>query len=137
MVVVVRDGQVVMREAYGEAEVAPKREPMAVDAVFDLASLTKPLATAIAVMQLVEGGRVGLDAPAARYLPELAEAGKGDVTVRELMLHTSGLPADTALADFRGERDEATRRVLAAKLEARPGARVRYSDVGFLTLGAL
>ncbi|HEY4117780.1 MAG TPA: serine hydrolase, partial [Byssovorax sp.] len=129
--VVVRHGSVVARVAVGERAAG---EPMTVDTVFDLASLTKPLATGLAVMQLVDAGRVRLDAKVARYLPAF---GAGDVTVEELLLHTSGLPADTSLDAWRGGRAEATARALATPLEAAPGARVRYSDLGFVALGAL
>ncbi len=137
VVVVARHGSVVLRQAYGRAAVEPAPAPMRVDTVFDLASLTKPLATALSVMKLVEAGRVRVDDAISKHLPELAGTEKESVTIEELLLHTSGLPADTPLAAWRGRREAAIARALATPLEAKPGERTRYSDIGFVILGAL
>src|SRR5438876_863595 len=93
VVYVRQDNRVVWHHAFGWAAVTPRRRTMRSDAVFDLASLTKPIATATAVLQLVERGIFQLDHPVADYLPPFAASGKQAVTVRHLLTHTSGLPA--------------------------------------------
>ncbi len=87
------DGAVVYRKAYGSRALEPQREPMTLDTVFDLASLTKVVATTTAVMQLVEQGKVRMNDTVAKYLPEFAQNGKEDITVRQLLTHYSGLRA--------------------------------------------
>jgi CubicO group peptidase (beta-lactamase class C family) len=116
---------------------ADARRPMTADTVFDLASLTKVVATLPAVLQLVGRAEVGLDEPARRYLPAFAGPGKDQVTVRQLLLHTSGLPDGRKY--YRRWRDPAEIRaaVLAEPLVAGPGEVFCYSDVGFITLGEL
>ncbi|QDU31212.1 Penicillin-binding protein 4* [Anatilimnocola aggregata] len=115
---------------------------MTTNTVFDLASLTKPIATATSVMLLVEQGKVKLDEPVATYLPTFIETGdaeanaaKQKVTVRQLLLHTSGQIADNALRDYLQGVDEANQRLLALKLSKPPGETFVYSDVNFITLG--
>jgi CubicO group peptidase (beta-lactamase class C family) len=101
--------------------------------VYDLASLTKVVATTTAVMLLVEDGKMELDAPVSRYVPEFSGGAKDAVTIRQLLTHTSGLPAGT---DPRGDtRKEALASVIRTPLKAAPGARMVYSDVGFVVLG--
>jgi uncharacterized protein YbbC (DUF1343 family) len=134
VVVVGRHDRVLFRQAYGFRQLQPERVPMTVDTLFDLASLTKPIATATSVMVLAEQGRLGLDDPLARYVPACAGGGKGAITLRQLLLHTSGLPADTPKDDFAHGRDEAVRRICNVPLRAAPGAKSIYSDVGFVLL---
>ena len=134
VVVVGRRERVLFRRAYGFREVAPERAAMKVDTVFDLASLTKPIATATSVMVLVEKGVVSLDDPLVKYVPECDNNGKSAITLRHLLLHVSGLPADTAKEDFGHGRDEAIRRVCSVRLRAAPGVASMYSDLGFLLL---
>ncbi|MDP9001127.1 MAG: DUF1343 domain-containing protein [Myxococcota bacterium] len=128
-----RDG-IVFRRAYGFREVEPSRVPMTVDTLFDLASLTKPVATATSIMVLVERGAVGLDEPLAKYVPECAKNGKSAVTIRQLLLHVSGLQADTPEGDFAQGRGEAIRRICNLSLRATPGSGTIYSDLGFILL---
>ena len=97
VLVVGHDGKVIYRKAYGERELEPKRRPMMLDTIFDLASLTKVVATTTAVMQLVELGKVRLNDPLAKYLPEFAQNGKEDITIRQLLTHYSGLAPDLDL----------------------------------------
>ncbi len=97
VLVVGHDGAVVYRKAYGNRALEPRREPMTLDTVFDLASLTKVIATTTAVMQLVEQGKVRMNDPVAKYLPEFAQNGKEDITVRQLLTHYSGLAPDLDL----------------------------------------
>ena len=101
--------------------------------VYDIASLTKVVGTTTAVMLLVEDGRMELDAPVSRYLPEFSGGKKDAVTIRHLLTHTSGLPAG---AGTWGTQAEARARLIATPLRASPGERVEYSDVGFVVLYA-
>ncbi len=121
-------------QAFGERTAG---EPMTLDTRFDLASLTKPLVTASSVMALVEQGVVELDAPAWRYLSELKAPDKRAITVRELLLHTSGLPRVNALSRYEQGRSAAIRAIAQESLRATPGARFEYSDLGFILLGEL
>ncbi|MFM0511672.1 serine hydrolase domain-containing protein [Paraburkholderia sp. RL17-373-BIF-A] len=89
-------GQVLYREVFGQRALAPAAEAMTLDTEFDLASLTKVIATTTAILQLAETGRLRLDAPVAQYWPALAASGKEAVTVRQLLAHTSGLRAVVA-----------------------------------------
>ncbi len=153
VVVVGHDGKVVFRRAYGVRKLAGERgldgspapaEPMTEDTIFDLASLTKPLATATAVMQLYEQGRLGLDDPVQRYLPGFNagnDPARAEVTVRMLLTHTSGETGDVELNEPWGlaspDRSEGFRRALTTPLESAPGERFRYSDINFILLGAV
>ncbi|HEY3136247.1 MAG TPA: serine hydrolase domain-containing protein, partial [Blastocatellia bacterium] len=92
VVLLARKGRVVYRKAFGDRAIEPKREPMTVDTIFDLASLTKIVATATSMMILVERGKVSLADPVALYIPEFGEFGKERVTVEQLMTHRAGLP---------------------------------------------
>ena len=134
VVVIGRHDGVLFRRAYGLREAEPEQVPMTVDTVFDLASLTKPLATATSLMVLVERGAIALDDPVAKYVPECAVNGKSAITLRHLLLHVSGLPADTPVSDFSLGRPEIIRRICDARLRAAPGAGSIYSDVGFVLL---
>jgi uncharacterized protein YbbC (DUF1343 family)/CubicO group peptidase (beta-lactamase class C family) len=131
-----RDG-VVMLEAYGDREIEPARVPMTPDTVFDLASLTKPVATATAVMQLVEDGRLRLADPVAMHLPAFAARGKEKITIHDLLTHQSGLIADNPLADYDAGPAEALRRICDLEPLAAPGTKFIYSDVNFILLGML
>jgi uncharacterized protein YbbC (DUF1343 family) len=134
VVIIGRDDRVLFRHAYGFRQLQPDRAPMTVDTLFDLASLTKPIATATSVMVLAERGALGLDDALAKYVPECAGDGKGAITLRQLLLHTSGFPADTPKDDFAHGRDEAIRRICNTPLSAAPGLKSTYSDLGFILL---
>jgi CubicO group peptidase (beta-lactamase class C family) len=131
-----REG-ILHRAAYGLRQVEPTPEPMTLDAVFDLASLTKPVATATSVLLLAQRGQIDVLAPVSRTMPEFAGEGKDVVTIAQLLTHTSGLIADNPLADYQGGRDEAWQRICGLKLVAPPGEKFIYSDVGFIVLGML
>ena len=137
VVVVVHDDAVVLRKAYGLRSAEPLKSPLAADGIFDLASLTKPIATGSAIWALIERGKLKPEDRVAKHWPAFAANGKGDVTVAQLLLHTSGLTPDNALADYRGTREESFEKIAGLKLEAAPGTRFKYSDVGFLVLGYL
>lgn len=135
VVAVVRQGKIGFLRAYGHRAVSPHKEPMSVDTIFDLASLTKPVATATAVMLLREEGRLRLDDSATRYLPEFSGQGKDAITIEQLLLHTSGLIADNPLSEYEDGPEAAWKRICELKLLAEPGQRFVYSDVGYIVLG--
>src|SRR5580692_11459652 len=137
VVLVGHDGQVIYRKAFGERSLEPHREPMTVDTIFDIASLTKVVATTTAVMQLVQQGQVRVNEPVAKYIPEFAENGKEEITVRELLTHYSGLPKDLDLLQPWEGRETALRMAYAEKPIYAPGSQFLYSDVNFIVLGAL
>ena len=130
-------GSVVFHRAYGHRQLVPEPLPMEPDTLFDLASLTKPIATATSVMILVDQGAVELQAPVAKYLPEFDNHDKGEITVEDLLLHVGGLIPDNAMADYQDGAEAATERLMNIDLNYQPGERFRYSDVGFMVLGEL
>ena len=137
VVLVGHNGRVVYRKAYGYRALEPRHELMTVDTIFDMASLTKVLATTPAVMQLVEQGKVKPNDSVEKYLPEFAQNGKEDVTVRELLTHYSGLAPDLDLTNMWGGKATAYAMAFAEKPQTPPGSRFVYSDINFITLGAL
>lgn len=137
VIVIGHAGHVVFHHAYGMRSLEPTREPMTENTIFDMASLTKPLITATAVMQLFEQGKIRLDDPVAHYLGEFGAAGKQDITIRQCLTHYSGLAPDLDLtAPWQGKQQG-----LARLFEAQPvspaGVVFRYSDENFIALGAL
>lgn len=131
-------GRVRFRDALGHAVREPLERAAALDTIYDLASLTKPLVTGLLCARSVERRELKLDEEVRHYLPEFDAADKRGVTVRHLVTHTSGLPAWRPLYITTGGRVEEALRVIAAEqLESEPGRAVRYSDLGFITLGFL
>jgi len=137
VLVVGHNGKVVYRKAYGSRALEPRREPMTLDTIFDLASLTKVIATTTAVMQLVEQGKVRLNDPVAKYLPEFAQNGKEDITIRQLLTHYSGLAPDLDLGTEWQGKNTAYQLAFVMPPETTPGSGFVYSDINFITLGAL
>ena len=137
VVVVVNEDRVVFRKAYGHRAVKPEKVPMTADTVFDMASLTKPVATATSVMLLIEQGKLVPSDLVSKHWPAFAANGKDKVTVEHLLLHTSGLIPDNAIGDYAGGKAKAIENVARLKLEGPAGERFRYSDVGFIVLGEL
>ncbi len=131
------NGKIVYRKAFGSRSLEPAREPMTIDTVFDLASLTKCIATTTSVMQLLEQGRLRLNDPVKTYLPDFAANGKQDITVRELLTHFSGLPEDLSLKSPWLGKDTAYAMVMSTAPGNPPGAHFLYSDINFETLGFL
>jgi uncharacterized protein YbbC (DUF1343 family)/CubicO group peptidase (beta-lactamase class C family) len=131
------DGRVIYRKAYGSRALESRREPMTIDTIFDLASLTKVVVTTPAVMQLVERGKVRLNDPVAKYLPEFAQNGKEDITVRQLLTHYSGLEPDLDLKTPWEGKETAYKMSFAETLDEPPGSKFTYSDINFIVLGAL
>jgi CubicO group peptidase (beta-lactamase class C family) len=153
VVVIGHGGRTVFHQSYGSRALAgesglngsPKpAEPMTEDTIFDIASLTKPLATATAVMQLYEQGKVAFDDPVQTYLPDFNTANdprREKVTVRMLLTHTSGEGKDVSLKDPWGlagaDKTEGLHRALSAPLQSGPGEVFLYSDINYIVLGAL
>jgi CubicO group peptidase (beta-lactamase class C family) len=153
VVVVGHNGTTVFDQAFGLRKLAGEpgqdgapgpAESMTEDTIFDLASLTKPLATATAVMQLYEQGKVGFDDPVQKYLPDFNPANdprRAEVTLRMLLTHTSGLVGEIDLGGPWGldgaDKAEGIRRALTKPLESAPGAGFRYSDINFILLGLM
>jgi CubicO group peptidase (beta-lactamase class C family) len=144
-------GRIVYHQAFGSAALTPAREPACLETIYDLASLTKPLATATAILCLVRDGRVSTDDPVQRHVEELKGSAVGEATVYHLLTHSAGLPAWRPLYERIAEEDRRTPGLLGGPgavkmalalikqepLEAPPGARSVYSDLGFILLGVL
>jgi len=137
VVLVGHEGKVVYRRGFGERSLVPHRAPMTTDTIFDMASLTKVIATTTAVMQLVEQGKIRLQDPVSEYWPEFKTNGKDAITVRELLTHYSGLRPDLDLKPEWSGYDTAMRMIIAESPVAPPGTRFIYSDINFETLGEL
>ena len=137
VVIIGHDGQVVYRKAYGSRALEPRREPMTVDTVFDCASLTKVIVTTTAIMQLWEQGKIRMSDPVAKYLSEFAQNGKQDITIRQLLIHYSGLAPDLDLTKPWEGKETAYRMAFEVAPERSPGAVFVYSDINFVVLGAL
>lgn len=129
-------GEVVYRKAYGWRALVPHREPMTADTIFDAASLTKVVATTPSVMKLFEEGRLRLDDPVTKYLPEF-QGGKSDITLRLLMTHFSGMPPDLELEPRWSGYQTGIERALSTNPIAPPGARFIYSDINFILMGEI
>ena len=136
VVIIGHDGQIVYRKAYGSRAIEPRREAMTLDTIFDCASLTKVVATTTAIMQLWEQGKFRMNDPVAKYLPDFAQNGKQDITIRQLLVHYSGLAPDFDLTKRWEGKDTAYRIAFESAPDRPPGSFV-YSDVNFVVLGAL
>lgn len=131
-------GRVCFEGALGDAVREPVTHAATPDTIYDLASLTKPFITGLLCARRIEQGKLSLDDSIARYLPEFDAPEKRAINVRQLLTHTSGLPAWLPLALItNGERSRTLDAIASQRLEAAPGTRVRYSDLGFITLGFL
>ena len=137
VVLVARRGGVVWRKSYGARALVPAREEMTVDTVFDVASLTKVVATSTSAMILVERGKLRLSDPVSRYIPELKGEGRERITVEHLLTHRSGYAPDFDLSDQWEGREEMLKRLHVEPLRNAPGARFVYSDIGMIVLGEI
>jgi SSS family transporter len=141
VVLIGHNGHVVFEHAYGNRALEPTIEPMTEDTIFDMASLTKVIVTTTAILQLYEAHKLQLDDPIAKYLPDFAQNGKEKITIRELLTHYSGLPPDIDLTDAWGlaapDKAEGLRRAMASVPYGPAGQTFKYSDINFITLGAL
>jgi len=146
VLLVARKGKVVLREAYGESQWIPERKPMAVDAIFDLASVTKPVSTATSIMILAEQGRISLWDRVKMHVPEFApytdpwgQSGE-DARIWNLLTHTSGLPPYTDAIEA-GKKlgnpcstEDLVKYIAVLKKTNPPGAEFHYSCLGYITL---
>lgn len=131
-----RGGVTLATWVFGQADTTPgATRPMTAATVFDLASLTKIVATTTSALALAGQRRFGLDDPVTTYLPTFTAGTQGPVTIRHLLTHTSGLPAIRTFHQWCTTRDEVLDALMATPLEAPPGTRVAYSDLGFMLLG--
>lgn len=131
-----REG-IVFEKAYGDRAVQPQHEPMTTDTLFDLASLTKPVATATSIMILVERGQLRLSDKVTKFFPEFGANGKDDITIEHLLTHSSGLIPDNPLADYSDGWKSAEKKICDLKLLSEPGTAFKYSDVNFILLGKI
>ncbi|MGI9067199.1 MAG: serine hydrolase domain-containing protein [Pyrinomonadaceae bacterium] len=135
---VAEQGEVRFADALGNAVVEPKRIPATLDTIYDLASLTKPLVTGLLCARRIETGEVTLDSSVSNYLPEFDRTDKRSITVRHLLTHSSGLPAWRPLYILaKGDSERTLAEIANLELDYKPGTRVVYSDLGFITLGFL
>jgi uncharacterized protein YbbC (DUF1343 family)/CubicO group peptidase (beta-lactamase class C family) len=137
VILVGQGDRVLYRKAFGWRRLVPEREPMTEDTIFDLASLTKVVATTSAVMLLWEQGKLKLDAPIGRYLREFRSPTWEALTVHRLLTHTGGLPPLPPTSVIRRGFPKAAEGLARLQLQSEPGAVFRYSDTGFILLGEL
>ncbi|MBM4288858.1 MAG: beta-lactamase family protein, partial [Deltaproteobacteria bacterium] len=135
VVLVGHQGRIIYLQAFGQRAVIPQVLPMTPETVFDIASLTKVVATTTAIMQLADAGRLNLDKPVAAYWPAFGANGKGGITLRQLLTHSSGLRADlNSRASWLGY-DGGMGAIVADSPVYPPGHGYRYSDANFIALG--
>ena len=137
VVCVGRKDEILLLKAYGNKRLEPSIEPMTVDTVFDMASITKPVATATSIMQLIEQGKLSPSDKVASIFPAFAQNDKETITVQDLLLHRSGLIPDNAMSDYKDGPEKAWERICELKLVAPIGTAFKYSDVNFIVLGKI
>ena len=137
VVCVGRHGKIALLKAYGQKQLQPSELPMTTDTVFDMASITKPMATATSIMLLIERGQLRLNDKVTSFLPEFAANDKESITIHDLLIHHSGLLADNAIADYDQGPAEAIKRICELKLLNPIGTKFVYSDVNFILLGEI
>src|SRR6266496_2556249 len=135
VVLVSRHGKAVWRKAYGARAVEPQREPMTTDTIFDVASLTKIVATTTSIMILIEEGKVRLSDPLVQFIPEMKGEGRDTITIEQLLTHMTGFAPDFDLRDRWSGYDEAMKRLYREPLRSPPGTRFVYSDINYIALG--
>ena len=135
--VVAEGGGAVFADAIGDAVREPERRIATLETIYDLASLTKPLVTGLLCARLIERGELALDASVAHYLSQFNRPDKNEITIRQLLTHTSGLPAWRPLYLLANEKEDALAAIADQVLQCKPGDRVIYSDLGFIVLGFL
>ena len=137
VVLVARRGRIGYLKAFGSRALEPAQEPMTVDTIFDIASLTKVIATTPSIMLLVESGDVRLGDRVKRYLPQFIGGKKEDITVNQLLTHYSGLPGDFDLSKRWHGYEETMEQLWKGKTVSDPGKEFAYSDLNFITLGEI
>lgn len=137
VVLVSRFGRVVWWRPYGHRLVGESTEPMSRETIFDMASLTKVIATATSVMILIDRGEITLGDRVTRFIPEFGQNGKESVTIEQLLRHRGGLIADNPVDDYRDGPAKSLERICALKPTYEPGSKFLYTDVGYITLGEI
>jgi CubicO group peptidase (beta-lactamase class C family) len=137
VVLVARHGKIGYWKAFGSRALQPRVEPMTTDTIFDMASLTKVMATTPAVMLLAQDGRLRIQERVKRYLPLFTGGGKDDITIRHLLIHYSGLPADFDLSKAWQGREAALEELWRIAAPMQPGKEFLYSDLNFIALGEI
>lgn len=137
VVVIGHKGKIVYRKAFGNRSLVPNVEPMTVDTIFDVASLTKPVATATSIMMLVEQGKLRLNDTIGMYIPDIDDENAKKVTILQLLTHTSGYRPDFDLGEKWTGREGMLAALKVEKLRAAPGTKFVYSDIGFIVLGEI
>jgi uncharacterized protein YbbC (DUF1343 family)/CubicO group peptidase (beta-lactamase class C family) len=137
VVLVGRNGRVAWRKAYGHKVIDPVSEPMTPDTIFDVASLTKVVATTTSIMILIERGKLRLSDSLSKYIPELKGEGRERITIEHLLTHRSGYAPDFDLKERWTGYDEAIKRLIKQPLQNPPGLRFVYSDIGYIALGEI
>ena len=134
VVLVGRGDDILLHRAYGSRRLLPQPAPMTVDTIFDLASLTKPFGTTLAVMRLVERGAIKLDAPLGRYLKEFRDKQYDEITIKRLLTHSAGLVAYPPNGAVSAGFPRAASAIAKLPLDYPPGSAFQYSDTGFILL---
>src|SRR5438093_3245578 len=134
VVMVGRNDDILLHRAYGSRRLLPQPAPMTVDTIFDLASLTKPFGTTLAVMCLVERGAIKLDAPLGRYLKEFRDKQYDEITIKRLLTHSAGLVAYPPNGAVSAGFPRAASAIAKLPLDYPPGSAFQYSDTGFILL---
>lgn len=137
VVVVGHKGKIVFRKAYGNRALVPSVEKMTVDTIFDVASLTKVVATTTSVMILVERGQIRLSDAIGKFIPEIEDEAVKKVTVQQLLTHVSGFAPDFDLREKWTGRDGMLAALKKEKLRQPAGTKFVYSDIGFIVLGEI
>ncbi len=137
VVLVGRKGKIVYRKAFGNRSLVPTVEKMTVDTIFDVASLTKPIATATSIMILVERGQIRLNDTIGKFIPEIQDENAKKVTIQQLLTHVSGYRPDFDLSEKWTGRDGMLQALYKEKLRNPAGTRFIYSDIGFIVLGEI
>ena len=130
-------GKIVYHRALGQRTLVPYQQPMTEDTIFDLASLTKVVATTMAIMKLHDEGRIRFNDPVAKYWPQFAANGKGRITLKQLLTHTSGLRADVNSRVHWSGYEGAMAAIVADHPIKPPGTMFHYSDANFIVLGEI
>jgi uncharacterized protein YbbC (DUF1343 family) len=137
VVIVGRRGKIVYRKAFGNRSLVPTIEKMTVDTIFDVASLTKPIATATSIMILLERGNLRLNDQIEKFIPELRGKESGKVTIQQLLTHTSGYQPDFDLKKKWTGNEAMLKELEIEPLRHPAGTRFVYSDIGFIVLGEI
>ncbi|MEP7213191.1 MAG: exo-beta-N-acetylmuramidase NamZ domain-containing protein [Acidobacteriota bacterium] len=137
VVLVGHKGKIVFRKAYGNRSLVPNVEKMTVDTIFDVASLTKPVATATSIMILVEQGKLRLNDTVGKFFPQIEDEQAKRVTIQQLLTHTSGYAPDFDLREKWAGREGMRQALYKERLRTPPGTKFVYSDINFEILGEL